>query len=60
MSAYNQAEKDVVAKSSPELHYNRGIALKYEEEFPAALDCFQQAQALDPTWDGPVVQEKVG
>ena len=25
MSAYKQAEKDVVAKSSPELHYNKGI-----------------------------------
>ena len=23
MSAYNQAEKDVVAKSSPDLHYNK-------------------------------------
>ena len=25
MSAYKQAEKDVVAKSSTELHYNKGI-----------------------------------
>jgi len=59
MTAYAQAEKDVVSRTTSELHYNKGIALKYEEEFPAALDCFQQAQALDPTWDGPVVQEKV-
>ena len=25
MTAYKQAEKDVRAKSSPELHYNKGI-----------------------------------
>ena len=56
MSAYNQAEKDVVAKSSPELHYNRGIALKYEEEFHAALTSFSSASALDPTWSEPKQQ----
>jgi len=53
MSAYNQAEKDVVAKSSPELHYNRGIAQKYEEEFHSALSSFSSASALDPTWSEP-------
>jgi type II secretory pathway predicted ATPase ExeA len=25
LSAYSQAEKDVVAKSTPDLHYNKGI-----------------------------------
>ena len=53
MSAYNQAEKDVVAKSSPELHYNRGIALKYEEEVLATLTSFSTASSLDPTWTEP-------
>jgi len=56
MSAYNQAEKDVVARSSPELHYNRGIALKYEEEFLSALQSFSSASALDPTWQEPTSQ----
>ena len=56
MSAYNQAEKDVVARSSPELHYNRGIALKYEEEFLSALQSFSSASALDPTWGEPASQ----
>ena len=56
MSAYNQAEKDVVARSSPELHYNRGIALKYEEEFFAALQSFSAASELDPTWTEPNIQ----
>lgn len=59
MTAYAQAEKDVVSRTTPELHYNKGIALKYEEEFRAALDCFAQAQALDPTWEGPKAQETV-
>jgi len=56
MSAYGQAEKDVVAKSTPELHYNKGIALKYEEEFLSALNSFSSASALDPTWPDPASQ----
>jgi len=56
MSAYGQAEKDVVAKSTPELHYNKGIALKYEEEFLSALLSFSAASALDPTWPDPATQ----
>jgi len=59
MSSYSQAEKDVVSRSSPELHYNKGIALKYEEEFSLALQSFAQATALDPTWRDPKVQEQV-
>lgn len=59
MSSYSQAEKDVVSRSSPELHYNKGIALKYEEEFSAALTSFGQATALDPTWAEPSLQEQV-
>lgn len=57
MSAYSQAEKDVVARSTPELHYNKGIAMKYEEDFSLALQSFSQATALDPTWSAPEVQE---
>lgn len=56
MSAYSQAEKDVVAKSTPELHYNKGIALKYEEDFLSALTSFSAASALDPTWPDPATQ----
>jgi len=58
MSAYSQAEKDVVAKSTPELHYNKGIALKYEEDFLSALTSFSAASALDPTWPDPATQAK--
>jgi len=58
MSAYSQAEKDVVSRSTPELHYNKGIALKYEEMFECALKSFAKAQVLDPTWEGPKKQEE--
>jgi len=57
MTAYSQAEKDVVARSTPELHYNKGIALKYEEDFSSALNSFLKAGQLDPTWSSPRDQE---
>lgn len=53
MSAYKQAEKDSISKSSPELHYNKGVAMRYEEDYVSALECFSKAQALDPTWNEP-------
>jgi len=59
MSSYGQAERDVVSRSSPELHYNKGVALKYEEDFQAALASFARAAALDPTWREPAAQERV-
>lgn len=53
MSAYKQAEKDLVAKSSPDLYYNKGVTLKYEEDYSGALECFDRASALDPEWESP-------
>ncbi|EFA01806.1 tetratricopeptide repeat protein 5 [Tribolium castaneum] len=58
LSAYSQAEKDIVAKSTPDLHYNKGITLKYEEEFELALESFNKAALYDPTWDQPKIKEK--
>jgi len=58
MSAYSQAERDPVSRSTPELHYNKGIALKYEEMFEKALQSFSRAQVLDPTWQGPKSHEE--
>ncbi|XP_066603128.1 tetratricopeptide repeat protein 5-like isoform X2 [Prorops nasuta] len=52
MSAYNQAEKDVIAKSNPDLFYNKAVALKYQEEYKLALHSFERAMQLDPTWEG--------
>ncbi|KAJ9577774.1 hypothetical protein L9F63_005656 [Diploptera punctata] len=59
MSAYQQAEKDIVARSNPDLHYNKAIALKYEEEYKLALESFSCAQSLDPTWDSPIQKERL-
>ena len=36
-----------MSRSSPELHYNKGIALKYEEEFSLALQSFSQVSGLN-------------
>ncbi|XP_049765526.1 tetratricopeptide repeat protein 5-like [Schistocerca cancellata] len=58
MSAYFQAEKDITASSSPELHYNKAIAYKYEEEYNLALESFSKAQSLEPTWDDPRLKER--
>ncbi|XP_024893032.1 tetratricopeptide repeat protein 5-like [Temnothorax curvispinosus] len=53
MSAYMQAEKDIIARSNPDLFYNKAIALKYQEEYNLALQSFESAMALDPLWETP-------
>ncbi|XP_071564719.1 tetratricopeptide repeat protein 5 [Temnothorax nylanderi] len=53
MSAYMQAEKDIIARSNPDLFYNKAIALKYQEEYNLALQSFKSAMALDPLWETP-------
>ncbi|KAJ3658963.1 hypothetical protein Zmor_010675 [Zophobas morio] len=58
LSAYSQAEKDIVAKSTPDLHYNKGITLKYEEEYELALESFNKAALYDPTWEQPTMKER--
>lgn len=58
MSAYSQAEKDPVARNNPDLHFNRSVAYKYEEDYQAALDGFSMASKLDPTWKEPGEHEQ--
>ncbi|XP_017768479.1 PREDICTED: tetratricopeptide repeat protein 5-like [Nicrophorus vespilloides] len=53
LSAYNQAEKDVTAKCTADLHYNKAVMLKYEEEYLLAIDSFTKAVMYDPTWEQP-------
>ncbi|XP_029161351.1 tetratricopeptide repeat protein 5-like [Nylanderia fulva] len=53
MSAYMQAEKDIIARSNPDLFYNKAIALKYQEEYNLALQSFENAMTLDPLWETP-------
>ncbi|XP_076288525.1 tetratricopeptide repeat protein 5 isoform X3 [Lasioglossum baleicum] len=53
ISAYLQAEKDIVAGSNSHLFHNKAVALKYQEEYYAALKSFERAMLLDPIWDTP-------
>ncbi|XP_070574963.1 tetratricopeptide repeat protein 5-like [Ptychodera flava] len=53
LRAYTQAERDSVANCNPDLHYNRSIAYKYQEEYQLALIGFSRACALEPTWHEP-------
>lgn len=53
MSAYMQAEKDIIARSNPDLFYNKAVALKYQEEYNLALQSFENAMTLDPLWETP-------
>lgn len=50
-------EKDVVTKNSPDLHYNKGIVAKYEEDYVSALKSFQQATKLEPSWTDAAQKE---
>lgn len=58
LSAYTQAEKDIIAKSTSDLHYNKGITFKYQEEFKLALESFYEASLYDPTWEPPRNKQK--
>ncbi|KAK9293817.1 hypothetical protein QLX08_011333 [Tetragonisca angustula] len=53
MSAYAQAEKDIVAGSNPDLFHNKAVALKYQEEYSLAVKSFERAILLDPVWETP-------
>ncbi|KAK3085322.1 hypothetical protein FSP39_001450, partial [Pinctada imbricata] len=53
MSAYSQAEKDPVARDNPDLHFNRSVAYKYQEDYQSCLDGFNRAWQLDPSWKDP-------
>uniref|UniRef100_A0A1Y1M5P0 Tetratricopeptide repeat protein 5 OB fold domain-containing protein n=1 Tax=Photinus pyralis TaxID=7054 RepID=A0A1Y1M5P0_PHOPY len=56
LNAYIHAEKDIAAKSNPDLHYNKAITLKYQEEFEMALNSFNLASSYEPGWDPPKAQ----
>ncbi|XP_064641603.1 tetratricopeptide repeat protein 5-like isoform X2 [Lineus longissimus] len=58
LSAYTQAERDAVAACNPDLHFNRSIAYKYQEDYELALIGFSRASVLDPTWSDPKDKEK--
>lgn len=53
MSAYTRSEQDRTSANNPDLHYNRAVAFKYQEEFTKAIDGYQRAKLLDPSWKEP-------
>ena len=46
-------ERDVVANCNPDLHFNRAVAYKYQEEYQLAVIGFRRAICLDPCWPEP-------
>ncbi|XP_071823555.1 tetratricopeptide repeat protein 5-like isoform X2 [Apostichopus japonicus] len=56
LGAYAKAEKDPVAKSNPDLHFNRAAIYRFQEEYHLAIEGYERATALDPLWKEP--QEK--
>ncbi|KAF3429080.1 hypothetical protein E2986_12416 [Frieseomelitta varia] len=56
MSAYAQAEKDIVAGSTADLFHNKAVTLKYQEEYSLAMKSFERAILLDPLWEIPRIK----
>ncbi|KAF6033102.1 TTC5 [Bugula neritina] len=53
MKAYSQAEKDLIAKNNPDLHFNRSMCYMYQGDFVSAFSGFKKSAELDPSWDMP-------
>eukprot|EP00794_Sanderia_malayensis_P018594 gene18594-20460_t len=53
MAAYTKAEMDGVEKNNPDLHFNKAMAYKYQEEYELSLDGFRKAAHLEPDWEDP-------
>jgi len=58
MAAYKKAASNVIEQSNPDLHYNRAVAFKYEENFPDALTGYEMAGLLDPSWNEPKIDRQ--
>ena len=58
MSAYSRAEQDRASVNNPDLHYNRAVAFKYQEDYPKAIAGYHRAKLLDPSWAEPEEERK--
>lgn len=47
----------MTAKSNPDLHYNKAIVAKYEEDYLSALNSFAQATRFEPSWQEPKAKQ---
>ncbi|CAD5119140.1 DgyrCDS7780 [Dimorphilus gyrociliatus] len=57
-TAYEKAAADDRTVMCPDLHYNKGSILMYEERFQEAVDSFNQAVRLEPSWQQAEVNAK--
>jgi tetratricopeptide (TPR) repeat protein len=53
LTAYNIAESKVAGEVKLDLLYNRATIYQYLEDYPRALEGYQQAATLDPSWAAP-------
>ncbi|KAL1460085.1 hypothetical protein WDU94_012024 [Cyamophila willieti] len=53
ISAYDTAEKDPIARNFPDLHYNRAVVYKYEEDYAKCFSSLDESIRLDPGWEAP-------
>ncbi|XP_031555752.1 tetratricopeptide repeat protein 5-like [Actinia tenebrosa] len=58
MSAYTNAEKDPRTASNPDLHFNRAMAYKYQEEYEHCINDFKKAFIFDPGFQEAKEQRK--
>ncbi|XP_050532903.1 tetratricopeptide repeat protein 5-like [Daktulosphaira vitifoliae] len=50
INSFEKALQDPAAAQNADLHFNRGVALKYAEIYTEALISFEKASLLDPMW----------
>ncbi|XP_050441436.1 tetratricopeptide repeat protein 5-like [Adelges cooleyi] len=50
INSFEKALQDPAAAKNADLHFNRGVALKYGEIYTDALASFEKASLLDPQW----------
>uniref|UniRef100_X1Z148 Tetratricopeptide repeat protein 5 OB fold domain-containing protein n=1 Tax=Capitella teleta TaxID=283909 RepID=X1Z148_CAPTE len=58
LSAYTQAERDSVIKCNPDLYFNRASLYKSLQDYELALNGYQRATLLDPSWNEPAASLK--
>lgn len=54
LASYARAEKDPVAASNPDLHFNRAMVYRFQEEYQLCFEGFRNASLYDPGWEDPI------
>jgi len=53
LKAYQQAESCTNSVNNPDLHFNRAVIYKFQEEYQKSVEGFSKASLLDATWEEP-------